>query len=119
MSMLEHIEPSVNWVFYLVCGFIELRQTYNNILFLGKIVSAFPLLKGVKAQSRLISILSAMTLLLGILFLALFISAIVRGNFTYGQADYDFHEHPIQFVIVLTFILGVAALCFYRFIVEL
>jgi hypothetical protein len=60
-----------------------------------------------------------MTLLLGILFLALFISAIVRGKFTYGQADYDFHEHPIQFVIVLIFILGVSALCFYRFIVEL
>ncbi len=55
-----------------------------------------------------------MTLLLGILFLALFISAIVRGKFTYGQADYDFHEHPIQFVIVLIFILGVSALCFYR-----
>ena len=32
MRVLEHIEPSVNWVFYLVCGFIELRQTYNNIL---------------------------------------------------------------------------------------
>lgn len=119
MRVFEHIKPSVNRIFYLVCGLIELRQINHDILFLGKIVSAFPLLKGVKAQSRLISILSAMTLLLGILFLALFISAIIRGKFTYGQADYDFHEHPIQFVIVLTFILGVAALCFYRFIVEL
>jgi len=60
-----------------------------------------------------------MTLLLAILFLSLFISAIIRGKFTYGQADYDFHEHPVQFIIVLLFILGLAVLCFYRFIVEL
>lgn len=60
-----------------------------------------------------------MTLLLGILFLALFISAIVRGKFTYGQADYDFHEHPVQFIIVVVFILGMSVLCFYRFIIGL
>jgi hypothetical protein len=51
-------------------------------------------------------------LLLAILFLALFVSAIIRGKFSYGKADYDFHEHPVQFVIVLVFILGVSALCF-------
>ena len=60
-----------------------------------------------------------MTLLLGILFLALFISAIVRGKFTYGQADYDFHEHPVQFIIVVVFILGMSVLCFYRCIIDL
>ncbi len=60
-----------------------------------------------------------MTLFLGILFLALFISAIVRGKFTYGQADYDFHEHPVQFIIVVVFILGMSVLCFYRFIINL
>ena len=60
-----------------------------------------------------------MSLLLAILFLALFVSAIVRGSFSYGKADYDFHEHPVQFVIVLAFILGVSALCFYRFLVEM
>ena len=63
--------------------------------------------------------LFAMSLLLAILFFAFFISAIVRGNFSYGKADYDFHEHPVQFVIVTTFILGVAVLCFYRFLVEM
>ena len=60
-----------------------------------------------------------MSLLLALLFLALFISAFVRGSFSYGKADYDFHEHPVQFVIVLVFILGVSALCFYRFLVEM
>ncbi|WP_298769773.1 hypothetical protein [uncultured Fibrobacter sp.] len=60
-----------------------------------------------------------MALLLAVLFLALFISAIVRGRFSYGKVDYDFREHPIQFVIVLLFILGVSALCFYRFLVEM
>ena len=60
-----------------------------------------------------------MSLLLALLFLALFISAIVRGKFSYGKADYDFREHPLQFVIVLVFILGVSALCFYRFLVEM
>ena len=60
-----------------------------------------------------------MTLLFALLFLALFVSAIVRGRFSYGKADYDFHEHPVQFVIVLVFILCVSALCFYRFLVEM
>ena len=60
-----------------------------------------------------------MSLLLALLFLALFISAIIRGKFSYGKADYDFHEHPVQFVIVVVFILGVSALCFYRFLVEM
>lgn len=60
-----------------------------------------------------------MSLLFAILFLALFISAIVRGNFSYGKADYDFHEHPVQFVIVVIFILGMSVLCFYRFFVEM
>ena len=60
-----------------------------------------------------------MSLLLALLFLALFIRAIVRGKFSYGKADYDFHEHPVQFVIVVVFILGVSALCFYRFLVEM
>ena len=62
---------------------------------------------------------STMSLLLALLFLALFISAIVRGKFSYGKADYDFHEHPVQFVIVVIVILGVSALCFYRFLVEM
>ena len=62
---------------------------------------------------------STMSLLLALLFLALFISAIVRGQFSYGKADYSFREHPVQFVIVLVFILGVSALCFYRFLVEM
>jgi len=60
-----------------------------------------------------------MALLFAILFFSLFVSAIIRGRFSYGQADYDFHEHPIQFVIVLIFILGISALCFYRFLVEI
>ena len=60
-----------------------------------------------------------MSLLLGLLFLALFISAVVRGRFSYGKADYDFREHPVQFIIVNVFILGVSALCFYRFLVEM
>ena len=60
-----------------------------------------------------------MSLLLTLFFLALFISAIVRGQFSYGKADYSFREHPVQFVIVLVFILGVSALCFYRFLVEM
>ena len=59
-----------------------------------------------------------MSFLLAALFFSLFVSAIVRGKFSYGKADYDFHEHPIQFIIVLIFILGVSALCFYRFLVE-
>ena len=42
-----------------------------------------------------------MSLLLALIFLALFISAIVRGQFSYGKADYSFREHPVQFVIVL------------------
>ena len=62
---------------------------------------------------------STMSLLLALLFLALFVSAIVRGQFSYGKADYSFREHPVQFVIVLVFILGVSALCFYRFLVEM
>ena len=60
-----------------------------------------------------------MSLLLAILFLAFFISAVVRGNFSYGNADYSFQEHPVQFVIVTVFILGVSVLCFYRFLVEM
>ena len=60
-----------------------------------------------------------MSLLFGILFFSLFVSALIRGNFSYGKADYDFHEHPVQFVIVLVFILGISALCFYRFFVEM
>ena len=60
-----------------------------------------------------------MPLLLAVLFFSLFVSAIVRGKFSYGKVDYDFHEHPVQFVIVLIFILGVSALCFYRFLVEM
>ena len=60
-----------------------------------------------------------MSLLLGILFISLFVSAIVRGSFSYGKADYSFQEHPVQFVIVLTFIFGISAFCFYRFLVEM
>ena len=60
-----------------------------------------------------------MSLLLGILFISLFVSAIVRGSFSYGKADYSFQEHPVQLVIVLTFSLGVSAFCFYRFLVEM
>ena len=54
-----------------------------------------------------------MSLLLALLFLAFFISAVVRGSFSYGKADYDFREHPVQYVIVLVFILGVSVFCFY------
>jgi hypothetical protein len=60
-----------------------------------------------------------MSLLLALLFLAFFISAVVRGSFSYGKADYDFREHPVQYVIVLVFILGVSVFCFYRFLVEM
>ena len=60
-----------------------------------------------------------MSLLLALIFLVLFVSAIIRGKFSYGKADYSFSEHPVQFVIVLSFILGVSALCFYRFLVEM
>lgn len=60
-----------------------------------------------------------MSLLFAVLFLALFISALVRGSFSYGKADYDFREHPVQFVIVVIFILGMSVLCFYRFFVEM
>ena len=60
-----------------------------------------------------------MSLLLAVIFFALFVSAIVRGQFSYGKADYSFRDHPVQFVIVVVFILGVSALCFYRFLVEM
>ena len=60
-----------------------------------------------------------MSLLLAILFISLFVSAIVRGSFSYGNADYSFQEHPVQYVIVLTFILGVSVFCFYRFLVDI
>ena len=60
-----------------------------------------------------------MSLLLALIFLALFISAIVRGQFSYGKADYSFREHPVRFVLVRVFMLGVSALCFYRFLEEM
>lgn len=59
-----------------------------------------------------------MSLILSLLFFSLFSSAILRGKFSYGKADYDFHEHPIQFVVALLFIFSLSALCFYRFLTE-
>lgn len=60
-----------------------------------------------------------MSLLLFLIFFALFISALFRGHFTYSNVEYSFREHPVQFVIVLIFILGVSLLCLYRFLVEM
>lgn len=60
-----------------------------------------------------------MALILALIFLALFVSAIVRGNFSYQNHTYDFHEHPVQFVIVLAFVLIFSIFCFYRFLVEI
>ena len=67
----------------------------------------------------IISILHHMSLLLFLIFFAWFISAIIRKRFSYGKADYDFHEHPVQYVLVCIFILAMAALCMYRFLVEM
>lgn len=60
-----------------------------------------------------------MTLLLAILFIAMFIGAAVRRNFSYGPIDYDFHEHPVQYIIILLFFLGMAVLSSYLFLVDM
>ena len=68
---------------------------------------------------ELISILLTMALLFFLIFFAWFISAVIRGKFSYGKVDYDFHEHPVQYTIVCIFLLGVSAGCLYRFLVEM
>lgn len=57
-----------------------------------------------------------MALILSLLFFAWFISAIVRGEFSYKNDTYSFREHPVQFCIILAFILGFGIFCLHRFI---
>lgn len=60
-----------------------------------------------------------MSFFLFLIFFAWFVSAVIRRRFTYGKIDYDFHEHPVQYVIVCLFILSVAAFCMWRWLVEM
>jgi hypothetical protein len=60
-----------------------------------------------------------MSLLLAILFFAMFIGAAVRKSFSYGRIDYDFYEHPVQYIIILLFFLGRAVLSSYVFLVDM
>ncbi|PWJ68355.1 hypothetical protein BGX12_10881 [Fibrobacter sp. UWR4] len=60
-----------------------------------------------------------MSLILTVIFFAWFITAIVRGNFSYQNSDYSFREHPVQYVILLIAILGFALFCLNKFLNEL
>lgn len=60
-----------------------------------------------------------MALLLSLIFFAWFVSAIVRGEFAYKNDTYSFREHPVQFCIILAFILGFALFCLNRFLNEM
>lgn len=60
-----------------------------------------------------------MALLLALLFLSMFISILVRGEFSDGATRYSLREHPVRFIIVTTFILGLTIFCFYRFRVDM
>ena len=60
-----------------------------------------------------------MTLLLAILFFAFVVGAIIRGHFSYSNVDYSFHEHPVQFIIVLLFMTGLFVLCLYLWLREM
>lgn len=60
-----------------------------------------------------------MALLLFLIFFAWFVGAIVRGEFAYKNDTYSFREHPVQFCIILAFILGFSLFCLNRFLVEI
>ncbi|MCF0223694.1 MAG: hypothetical protein HUK20_05445 [Fibrobacter sp.] len=60
-----------------------------------------------------------MSLILSIIFFAWFVTAIVRGYFSYQNSEYSFREHPVQYVILLLFILGFALFCLNRFLNEI
>jgi len=60
-----------------------------------------------------------MPLLFAILLYAVVISAVIRGNFTYSGHTYNFKEHPIQFIIVITVFLGTGTFCFYKFLKDI
>jgi hypothetical protein len=58
-------------------------------------------------------------LLFFILFFSWFVSAVIRGNFSYSNADYSFKEHPVQYVIVCVFLLAVSAFCMWRWLIDM
>ncbi|MCQ2108933.1 MAG: hypothetical protein MJZ05_09255 [Fibrobacter sp.] len=60
-----------------------------------------------------------MALLLTIIFFAWFISAIVRGKVSHQGSDFEFKEHPVQYIILLIAILGFALFCLNRFLNEI
>lgn len=57
-----------------------------------------------------------MSLILAIIFFAWFVTAIVRGYFSYQNSEYSFREHPVQYVILLSAILGFGLFCLNRFL---
>lgn len=59
-----------------------------------------------------------MTLLLAIIFFVFVVGAIMRGYFSFANVEYSFHEHPVQFIIVLLIMLGAAILCTFLFLKE-
>lgn len=60
-----------------------------------------------------------MALLLTIIFFAWFIGNIARGNISHQGSEYNFREHPVQFIIIQIFILGFGLFCLNKFLSEL
>lgn len=57
-----------------------------------------------------------MLLFLSILFYAIVVRALLTRNFTLQGGTYDFHEHPVQFVIVVVFLFAVATGCLVKWV---
>ena len=60
-----------------------------------------------------------MTLLLAIIFFVFVVGAIIHGYFSFANVEYSFHEHPVQFIIVLVIMLSAAILCTYLWLKEM
>lgn len=60
-----------------------------------------------------------MSLILTVIFFAWFITAIVRGKVSHQGSDFDFREHPVQYIILLVAILGFALFCLNKFLNEI
>ncbi len=60
-----------------------------------------------------------MTLLLAIIFLVFVVGAIYHGYFSFANVEYSFHEHPVQYIIVLLIMIGACVLCTYLFLKEM
>ena len=60
-----------------------------------------------------------MALVLTIVFFTFFFIALARGEFSYKDDTYKFKEHPVQFTVILLFILGFALFCLNRFLEEM